>query len=252
MSVGAIADGLAISQPQVSKHLRVLSEVGLVRGRAVGRRRLYRLNPTGLRPLGDWVAKYELMWNERLGRLATTSASFSAKEKIRPATTRSTMTMSRHGSATFKFTDRTVTIQRRLGAPMALVFDAMAKPEHIRVWFPADDVPLHICESDLRVNGKYHYARYAAGDKECSFQGTFLEIERPTRVVATWLFEGWPDDEAIERVVLTEDGGITTMTDILEFKAPENLGDHFQENDGAQASWDKLDDLLADLLAGRP
>jgi DNA-binding transcriptional ArsR family regulator len=67
--VGAIVDELAISQPQVSKHLRVLSEVGLVRCRAVGRRRLYRLNPTCLRPVGDWVAKYELLWNERLDRL---------------------------------------------------------------------------------------------------------------------------------------------------------------------------------------
>jgi DNA-binding transcriptional ArsR family regulator len=67
--VGAIVDDLAISQPQVSKHLRVLSEVGLVRCRAVGRRRLYRLNPACLRPLHDWVAKYELLWNERLDRL---------------------------------------------------------------------------------------------------------------------------------------------------------------------------------------
>ncbi len=67
--VGAIVDELAISQPQVSKHLRVLSEVGLVKCRAVGRRRLYRLNPTYLRPVGDWLAKYEHLWNERLDRL---------------------------------------------------------------------------------------------------------------------------------------------------------------------------------------
>jgi DNA-binding transcriptional ArsR family regulator len=67
--VGAIVDQLAISQPQVSKHLRVLSDVGLVRCRAVGRRRLYRLNPACLRPLGDWIAQYEDLWNERLDRL---------------------------------------------------------------------------------------------------------------------------------------------------------------------------------------
>ncbi len=67
-AVGAIVDELAISQPRVSKHLRVLSEVGLVRCRAVGRRRLYRVDPARLRPLHDWVAKYELMWNERLDR----------------------------------------------------------------------------------------------------------------------------------------------------------------------------------------
>lgn len=68
-TVGAIVDEVAISQPGVSKHLRVLSEVGLVLCRAVGRRRLYRLDPTSLRPVGDWVAKYEQLWNERLDRL---------------------------------------------------------------------------------------------------------------------------------------------------------------------------------------
>lgn len=68
-SVGAIVDELPFSQPQVSKHLKVLSEVGLVNCRAVGRRRLYRLNPSCLRPLHDWVAKYEFMWTERLDRL---------------------------------------------------------------------------------------------------------------------------------------------------------------------------------------
>jgi len=58
-----------MSQPQVSKHLRVLSEVGLVTCRADGRRRLYRLEPARLRPLHEWLAKYERAWNDRLGRL---------------------------------------------------------------------------------------------------------------------------------------------------------------------------------------
>src|SRR5215475_2527372 len=68
-AVGAIGDDLAMSQPQVSKHLRVLSEVGLVRCRAEGRRRLYRLELTRLQPFHEWLAKYEQAWNERLDRL---------------------------------------------------------------------------------------------------------------------------------------------------------------------------------------
>jgi DNA-binding transcriptional ArsR family regulator len=67
--VGAIVADLALSQPQVSKHLRVLSEVGLVSCRAEGRRRLYRLEPARLRLLNDWVAKYEQVWNDRLDRM---------------------------------------------------------------------------------------------------------------------------------------------------------------------------------------
>ncbi len=68
-AVGAIVDDLPLSQPQVSKHLRVLSEVGLVSCRAEGRRRLYRLEPVRLRPFHEWLAKYEQAWNERLDRM---------------------------------------------------------------------------------------------------------------------------------------------------------------------------------------
>jgi DNA-binding transcriptional ArsR family regulator len=68
-AVGAIVTDLSMSQPQVSKHLRVLSEVGLIRCRAEGRRRLYRLEPASLRPLHEWLAKYERAWNDRLDRM---------------------------------------------------------------------------------------------------------------------------------------------------------------------------------------
>ena len=68
-AVGAIVDDLSMSQPQVSKHLRVLSEVGLVSCRAEGRHRLYRLEPARLRPLHEWLAKYEQAWNDRLDRV---------------------------------------------------------------------------------------------------------------------------------------------------------------------------------------
>jgi DNA-binding transcriptional ArsR family regulator len=68
-AVGAIVDDLSLSQPQVSKHLRVLNEVGLVRCRAQGRRRLYSLEPARLRPMHEWLAKYEQAWNERLDRM---------------------------------------------------------------------------------------------------------------------------------------------------------------------------------------
>src|SRR5213076_502967 len=68
-AVGTIVNDLSMSQPQVSKHLRVLSEVGLVSGRAEGRRRLYRLEPARLRPFHDWLAKYEQAWSDRLDRM---------------------------------------------------------------------------------------------------------------------------------------------------------------------------------------
>jgi len=68
-AVGEIVNDLPLTQPQVSKHLRVLSEVGLVKCRAEGRRRLYRLEPASFQPLHEWLAKYERAWNDRLDRL---------------------------------------------------------------------------------------------------------------------------------------------------------------------------------------
>ena len=68
-AVGAIVRDVSMSQPQVSRHLRVLGEVGLVRCRADGRRRLYRLAPEPLQPLHEWVAKYERAINDRLDRI---------------------------------------------------------------------------------------------------------------------------------------------------------------------------------------
>jgi len=68
-AVGAIVDDLSLSQPQVSKHLRVLSEVGLVSCRAEGRRRLYSMEPERLRPMHEWLAKHEQAWNDRLDRM---------------------------------------------------------------------------------------------------------------------------------------------------------------------------------------
>ena len=67
--VGNIVNEVGISQPQVSKHLRVLSDVGLVRCRAVGRRRLYQLSPTCLQPVQEWSAKFERLQSARFDRL---------------------------------------------------------------------------------------------------------------------------------------------------------------------------------------
>src|ERR1700754_1147424 len=63
--VAARAARLDLAQPQVSKHLRVLREVGLVEVRDEGRRRVYRLNAAPLKPVHDWLSTFERAWNER-------------------------------------------------------------------------------------------------------------------------------------------------------------------------------------------
>jgi DNA-binding transcriptional ArsR family regulator len=70
-SVGELVDALSMSQPAVSKHLRVLREAGLVEARVDEQRRLYRLRPGPLRELDAWLAPYRWAWDLSLDRLET-------------------------------------------------------------------------------------------------------------------------------------------------------------------------------------
>jgi len=72
---------LGIAQPQVSKHLRVLREVGAVDVRSDGRRRLYRLNGRALKPIHDWVRSYEQTWSERFDQLDAVLEDLKQKEE---------------------------------------------------------------------------------------------------------------------------------------------------------------------------
>jgi DNA-binding transcriptional ArsR family regulator len=71
---------LGVAQPQVSKHLRVLREVGAVDVRDLGRQRLYRLNGHALKPIHDWVKGYEETWSERFERLDVVLEDLKQKE----------------------------------------------------------------------------------------------------------------------------------------------------------------------------
>ena len=72
---------LGVAQPLVSKHLRVLREVGLVTVRDEGRQRMYRLNGRSLKPIHDWVKNYERTWAERFDRLDVVLEELKEKEK---------------------------------------------------------------------------------------------------------------------------------------------------------------------------
>ena len=80
-AVNELVDELGLAQPQVSKHLRVLREVGAVQVRDEGRRRLYRLNGHALKPIHDWVKSYERLWSERFEGLDAVLEDLKQKER---------------------------------------------------------------------------------------------------------------------------------------------------------------------------
>ena len=79
--VGDLVAELGFAQPQVSKHLRVLKEVGAVHVREHGRQRVYRLNGEALKPIHDWVSAFERTWSERFERLDVVLEDLKSKEQ---------------------------------------------------------------------------------------------------------------------------------------------------------------------------
>ena len=158
------------------------------------------------------------------------------------------MTPTRHGSAVIEFpSELEILTTREFDAPIELVFDVLTKPEHVRHWFAPFTCEMTECSIDLRVGGSYHMVFVTEDGSECSFRGTYLEIERPTRTVQTWLFEGWPDADAVESVDLHETNGVTTLTTKLAFR--DRAGrDHMTKSDGQEDSFDKMEDYLTSLL----
>jgi uncharacterized protein YndB with AHSA1/START domain len=157
------------------------------------------------------------------------------------------MTRRRH-TATFEFPDDLeIVLTRDFDAPIQLVFDVMTKREHvIRTMAPFDE-QVTVCSIDLRVGGSYHYVFVTPEGVECSFRGTFLEVEPPVRTVQTWLFEGWPDADAVESMELREADGVTTMTWRLRFEDTAGRA-NMTKFDGIEANLDQVEDLLWSLL----
>jgi DNA-binding transcriptional ArsR family regulator len=79
--VNDLVDRLGLAQPLVSKHLRVLREVGAVEVREQGRRRLYRLNGQALKPIHDWVKEYERTWADRFDLMDDVLEELKKKEE---------------------------------------------------------------------------------------------------------------------------------------------------------------------------
>jgi uncharacterized protein YndB with AHSA1/START domain len=158
------------------------------------------------------------------------------------------VTPNRHGSAVIEFPNELeILITRKFDAPIELVFDAFTKTEHVRKTIAPFNEQVTKCAIDLRVGGDYHFIFVTDDGTECSFRGTFLEIEPPTRSVQTWLFDGWPDTEAVESIDLDETDGVTKLTHRLAFRDKAGR-DHMTEFDGVEANFDNVEDYLRSLL----
>jgi len=145
-------------------------------------------------------------------------------------------------------TELDVVVRRHFNAAIDLVFDVFTKPEHVQRTFATFGEEFPVCDIDLRVGGSYHYVLIPPNGTACSFRGTFLEVERPTRTVATWLFEGWPDADAVETLELasTSDGTEARWTLSFRDQAGRN---RMTRTDGPQANFESIAAYLVTLVS---
>jgi uncharacterized protein YndB with AHSA1/START domain len=143
--------------------------------------------------------------------------------------------------------DLEIVVIRDFEAPIQLVYDVFTQVEHVRKTFAPFGEEVTVCSIDLRVGGDYHFVMVTDQGEECSFRGTYRELEPPNRTVETWRFDGWPDTEAVETLDLREADGVTTLTWTMAFRDQAGR-DHMTKYDGILSNLDNVDAYLRSLL----
>ena len=144
--------------------------------------------------------------------------------------------------------DLEIQLVREFDAPAELVFEASTKPEYVKQWWGPHGTSLAVCEIDLRVGGEWRYVIRNEDGSEAPFRGVYREIDPPTRVSYTWIYDVPPfnEFEAIETVVLEERDGRTIATTTVLHQNKEARDGHVQSGmeRGAAETLDRLEDLL--------
>ena len=144
-------------------------------------------------------------------------------------------------------TDEPVIRTRRfVKAPPELVFDAWTKPEHLRKWWGPRRLEMVVCEVDLQVGGSWRFVHRAPDGQEFAFYGVYREIDRPSRLVATWTWAGMPDDEAIQTLTLEAVDGGTMVHSEARHKTIAERDQHIENGmeQGMIETYERLDEFL--------
>jgi len=153
----------------------------------------------------------------------------------------------RAGSAVITLPSATeIKIERQFDAPPELVFDVWTTAEHVRNWWGYPEHEMTDCSIDLRVGGSYRFAARVPDFGEVAFHGVYREIDRPTRLVATEIYEAFPDTEAVNTLTLEEAEGVTTIR-IISTYPDEKTRDAVIESGmehGLQVSLDRAEKIM--------
>jgi uncharacterized protein YndB with AHSA1/START domain len=148
--------------------------------------------------------------------------------------------------------DRELTVTRTFNAPAHIVFDAWTKPELLKRWWAPKSfgVSLFECEQDLRVGGAYRYAFGRDPKNPEVFTGRYLEVNPPSRLVLTQVYERMPDaGEAVVTAAFEESEGQTRLTLRQLFPSKEALEGALSSGmeRGMRVTLDQLGELVASM-----
>jgi uncharacterized protein YndB with AHSA1/START domain len=146
-------------------------------------------------------------------------------------------------------TDEQILITREFDAPRHLLWQAMTSPELVKRWWGGERGEVTIAEIDLRVGGGWRYVLAAHGGFEVGFHGEYLELEPHERIVSTEVFEGMPDAHSVNTMTLTEAGGRTTLTTLVQHTSKEHRDGHVNSGMelGMQEAFDALERVAVSL-----
>ncbi|WP_208752597.1 SRPBCC domain-containing protein [Corallococcus carmarthensis] len=145
-----------------------------------------------------------------------------------------------------------LTMTRVFNAPRRMVFDAHTKPELLKRWLGVHrGWWMAVCDIDLRVGGAYRYVWRGPDRKDMGVSGVFREIVSPERLVNTERFDdAWYTGEALNTLLLIEEGGKTTLTSTLRFESKEARDEVLRSpmDGGVATGYDTLEQLLSSEL----
>jgi uncharacterized protein YndB with AHSA1/START domain len=160
------------------------------------------------------------------------------------------VTVTSSGTATVTLpTDEQILITREFDAPKHLVYKAWTTPELVKRWWSARRGEMTVAEIDLRVGGTWRYVMVADGGMEVGFHGEYREIVPNERIVATEVYEGMPDAEAVNTLTLTEADGRTTLAVLVQHTSKAHRDAHVESGmeDGLQDALDLLEQVAVSL-----
>lgn len=147
--------------------------------------------------------------------------------------------------------ERVLVITRTFAAPRRIVFDALTKPENVRLWYGCETMTMTVCEIDLRVGGHWRYVVRMPDGSEHGFSGEYREVVRPERIVSTENYEPLgPGHEMVATLTLEEHDGRTMLRNRLEYLTQADRDGHLGAGmeTGMRAAYERLVALVASLM----